>query len=424
MKAWLLSVFWLLWPVAAVCADATAITNARIYTLAGTNQPIERGSLLIENGRIAAVGSDIVLPADARRIDAAGGIVTPGLFAAASQLGLIENSSNDHSSDASLQSGGLGAGFDIQYAVNPNSLLIELARADGFTRAATLPGDSAVAPFGGLAALLRLGPGSDLLERPQSAVVARIGGPSADSAGGSRAAQWQLLSVALNQARHWTAPGEDAATGLDDLNSGALAAVLRGDIPLLLEVRRESDIRQAIRLKDEFDIGIVILGGSEAWRAADALAAAGIPVILDAAANLPGHVDEWGARGDAARLLQEAGVLVALYAGGALHYSLNAGLGARESAGLAVANGLPWIEALRALTVNPARIWQLDAAADGLVEGSAADLVVWDGDPLEPSSYPSHVFVGGREVSLETRQTRLRDRYLPAHRDAWPPAYH
>jgi imidazolonepropionase-like amidohydrolase len=96
----------------------------------------------------------------------------------------------------------------------------------------------------------------------------------------------------------------------------------------------------------------------------------------------------------------------------------------REAAGVAVANGLPWIAALRAITLGPARLWNIDDHYGQIVRGQDADLVIWDGDPLEPTSAPLAVFVRGKAVSIDTRQKVLRERYSPLHRqDPWPPAY-
>jgi imidazolonepropionase-like amidohydrolase len=400
-------------------AEVTVIRDARIYTMADGGQAETERTIVIRDGRIAAIGVDPEVPAGARLIEAAGRIVTPGLISAASQLGLTEFSNNDHSNDQQVSDGTLGPGFDIQYALNANSLLLQQARADGLTRAVSLPGVSNNAPFHGLGALLHLHEGPDILERAGLTVMATVGGPSAGAAGGSRAAQWMLLRNALDQARFWSPPEKKKmkALSLEDLNSRALNSVIEGDIPLLLDVRRESDIRQALKLNQDYGLHLILIGATEAWRVADKLAAANIPVILDAAADLPLSIDERGARADAASILHRAGVLIAFYPSGSLHYSLNAGLGARESAGLAVANGLPYEAGLRALTVNPAKIWGIDDHAGILVEGWDADLVIWDGDPLEPASAPEIVMVEGREVSLITRQTLLRDRYLRSATD-------
>ncbi|WP_293857791.1 amidohydrolase family protein [Sphingomonas sp. SCN 67-18] len=155
------------------------------------------------------------------------------------------------------------------------------------------------------------------------------------------------------------------------------------------------------------------------------LAAAAIPVVIDPESNLPYSFDELGARLDNPALLRKAGVTIAFsVAGGGLHLSYNAGLALREGAGIAVANGLPYAEALKAITLNPAAIWGIGDRFGTLTAGADADIVIWDGDPLEPSSAPAVLLVQGREVSLTTRQTELRDRYVPARaEDALPPGY-
>jgi imidazolonepropionase-like amidohydrolase len=155
------------------------------------------------------------------------------------------------------------------------------------------------------------------------------------------------------------------------------------------------------------------------------LAAHKVAVVVDPEADLPFDFDELGARADNAAILQRAGVTIAFtVSGNTIHLSHNAGEAVREAAGLAVANGLPYGEALKALTVNPARVFGIADHYGGLARGLDADLVIWNGDPLEPSSAPDLVMVRGSEASQVTRQTLLRDRYAPkAATIAWPPAY-
>lgn len=410
-------------------AETIAIVDAHAHTVSGA--PIEGATIVIEDGRIAAIGDDVDVPADARVIEAGGRTVTPGLLNAGTQLGLVEVSSAEDTVDHRVGEGPLGAAFDVQYALNPNSTLLPIARADGLTRALTVPTSTAGAPFNGMAALLVLREGPNVLARPRAAMVATVGGwdASAESVGGSRSAQWQLLRNALEEARHYrehrrdyeTAAGRDQL--LNRLDIEALQPVITGDMPLAIAASRESDIRQAVRLADDYDIRVVVTGGAEAWRAADLLAERRIPVVLNPFDNLPRTFDAVGARLDNAAILVDAGVLVAFSVDG-IHASHNAGSAIREAAGLAVANGLPWAEALRALTINPARIWGFDDRYGTLEDGKDADLVIWDGDPLEPGTRALQVFVQGEPVSMETRQTKLRDRYHPRHyQDDWPPAY-
>lgn len=406
-------------------AETIAIVGAKLYTMAG-DSPVENGTLVIQDGRIVAAGAGVDVPADARRIDGRGRSVTPAFINSATQLGLVEVSSVDATNDHAVGSGALGAAFDVQYALNPRSLPVRQAAADGLGRAVSFPTSSAGAPFNGFGALLRLG-GDPMLEKARLAMFAEVGGASAGRSGGSRSAQWQLIRQAIAEARTLragTKPGaaRDSPFSREDL--AALTGVADGTMPLVIDANRESDIRQAIALARGERIRVIVKGGIEAWRVAEELAAARIPVVLDPSVNLPLYFDELGARPDNAARLHRAGVLVAFRINLSVHATYNAGYGLREVAGLAVANGLDHGVALAALTANPARIWGVADRCGALAPGLDADVVVWDGDPLEPLSGIVAVFLRGREIAPDTRQQALRERYRPrAPPAALPPAY-
>lgn len=389
-------------------AENLAIVHAKAWTLTAPT-PVENATVVITDGKIVSVSPGGAAPSGAKVVDARGRPLTPGLIHPATHLGLLEVSLASDTVDTSTKATSLGADFDIQYGINANSALVELARADGLTRAITYPGHSGIPPFSGTGALLRLNESADIVERPGIGVFVVIGNHFAE-AGVSRAAQWELLRHALDDAKKAlaTAPGPTGRT----TEVLALEPVLAGKVPLAITTHRESDIRQAIRLAQDYPVHVVIIGASEAWRVAGELAAAKIPVIIDPQANLPNNFDELGARLDNAELLHRAGVTVATAVLSGIHQSYNAGESLREGAGLAVANGLPYIDALRSITAVPAQIWGLGARCGVIAPGYDADLVVWDGDPLEPTSAPVAVWVAGREVSLKTRQTELRDRYM------------
>lgn len=394
-------------------AETIAIVGATIDTATG-DRPIENGTLVMRDGRIVAVGANVEVPAGARRVDGKGRVVTPAFINSATQLGLTEVGSVSGTNDYSV-SEGLGAAFDIQYALNPNSMVIRQAEADGLGRAVVAPTSSAGAPFAGLGALLHLG-GADLLEQPRFAMFAEVGGQSSGRAGGSRSAQWQLIRAALEEARALRVPAKpggqrDSAFSRGDLE--ALRPVLQRTAPLVIEANRESDIRQAIAIARDLKIRVIVKGGLEAWRAADALATAGVSVVLDPSINLPLYFDEVGVRADNAALLQKAGVLVAFTVRFPIHATYNAGYALREVAGLAVANGMSHDAALAALTRNPALIWGVADRSGTLEPGYEADLVIWDGDPFEPLSGIVSVFLRGKEVTAPTRQRELRERYRP-----------
>jgi imidazolonepropionase-like amidohydrolase len=161
-------------------------------------------------------------------------------------------------------------------------------------------------------------------------------------------------------------------------------------------------------LAREYRIDVVIQGGIEAWKVADALARADVTVMLTPSANLPGSFDALGARLENAAMLAEAGVDVVIADMGEAHNVRNL----KQEAGIAVAYGLDPETALSALTLNVARAYGMDARYGSISRGKIANLVVWPGDPFELSNWPEHVWIRGRAVPMVSRQTLLRDRYL------------
>jgi imidazolonepropionase-like amidohydrolase len=283
------------------------------------------------------------------------------------------------------------------------------------THGIVVPSDSAVAPFAGSGAVINTGIGADLLEPAAVGTFAAVSGETNSGAGQSRSAEWTVLRQALAAAaslRSKNASAESLQDYLDRSDLEALRPVLSGAMPLVLRVKRESDIRQAVALGQDFGIRVILCEANEAWRVADLLAQHQIPVILEPTDNLPRRFDEIGARLDNAALLHRAGVPLGFFVGG-INMSHNVGIELRQAAGIAVANGLPWDAALAALTSGAARIWGLEDHAGALERGRRADLVVWSGDPLEVTTVPVAVLVDGRRVPLATRQTQLRDRYHP-----------
>ena len=422
----LLALLVLSWNSAA--AETVAIVHAKAWTLIeGSAGPIDDATIAIRDGRYESVIAGGAAPAGARVIDARGRIVTPGLMNADTHLGLVEVSSLDETRDYGVDSGALGAAFDVQYGLNANSVLLPGVLADGLTRAVTSPSAASDAALFGMGAVLRIAPGADLLDRAQSALYAGIGGGAAKKGGGSRSAQWQLLRNAFDEGRSYVpkAAAGPRAQLQNSINVAALHAALEKRMPLVLQVARESDIRQAVRLADDYRLPLIVLGGAEAWRCAELLAAHKAGVVIDPEADLPFNFDELGARADSAAILQRAGVAIAFtVSGNTIHLSHNAGEAVREAAGLSVANGLPYAEALKALTVNPARLFGIADHYGSMARGLDADLVIWSGDPLEPASAADVVLARGADASHVTRQTLLRDRDAPnAAAGALPPAY-
>ena len=411
-------------------AQTTAITGATVHT-AGPEGTLENATIIIDGGRIAAVGSGISVPADAELVDAAGKIVTPGLISPVGQIGLSEVGAVAGTNDGIQRGAQFAAGFDVADAYNPRSIVIAISRIDGITRAGITPragGSGGDGPsshvLSGLGSIVHLGDSPEYFVKRGAVVVANFGETGSNVAGGSRAAAVQILRTALddaidyrqNRAAYERGDWREYSVSETDLN--ALIRVLDGDAAMLFNVNRASDISVVLAIAETYRIRAIVAGGSEAWMVADHLAAANVPVILDGINNLPGNFDSINARLDSADILIEAGVTVAFGAAAQTHSARLL----TQSAGLAVANGLTWDQALEAITMAPARIYGIDALVGSIEPGKEADLVIWSGDPLELTSYPDQVYIQGNAISMESRQTLLRDRYLKTNTDK-PPSF-
>ncbi|MDH5455096.1 MAG: amidohydrolase family protein, partial [Gammaproteobacteria bacterium] len=274
----------------------------------------------------------------------------------------------------------------------------------------------------GLAAIVNLGD-DNVLDQRAAAMVVQLGEGGAMLSGGTRTAAWLTLRNSLNEALDYREHKGDFERGMrraylhsmTDLE--ALQGVINGNTPMIVSIDRASDIEVLIGLVREYGISAIIIGGSEAWMVADKLAAARIPVIVGPTANLPGSFDHINARLGTASILVKAGVKVAIADSDAqTHNARNI----TQSAGNAVAFGLDWDAALRAITLTPAEIFGMASMTGSLETGKAADVVIWPGDPLELTNYPDAVFINGKAVPMVSRQTLLRDRYLQTEK---PPAY-
>ena len=188
--------------------------------------------------------------------------------------------------------------------------------------------------------------------------------------------------------------------------------MIKGEIPLLVDARRAADIRQVIALKQRHpQLNIAITYATEGWRVAKELAENNIAVILNPEANLPFGFDQLGATLKNAGRLAAQGVKVSI---GMETHNIRL---ARQHAGNAVANGLSWEQGLAALTINVANLYGVDDKLGSLEVGKQADVVVWSGDPLEVTETAEHVIISGMPVKMESRQTKLRDRYLTLQSD-------
>ena len=399
----------------SVGAQTIAITGGRVFPVSGP--VIESGTVIITNGRITAVGSNVSIPAGAQRIDATGKWVTPGFINSSTQLGVIEVSQVNTTRDMTARGkDNIAAAFTVWEGLNPNSVMLAPARKEGITSFVVIPAGGLVS---GQAALLDVVPGTttDMIIKAPVAMVAEVGDPN--SAGvSSRGELIVKLRELLEDTKFFQTRREaferaqtrDFAASRLDLQ--AMIPVVEGKMPLLITVDRASDIDAAMRLARDFNLRIMIGGGAEAWMMADKLAAARIPVFTGAMNNIPGGFAALGQRQENAALLRKAGVQVALIgnAGGGDEEAFNV-RNLKQEAGNAVAYGMTWDDALRAVTLAPAEFFGVADRVGSLQAGRAANVVIWSGDPFEFTTRAERVFVRGREYTERTRQDLLTDRY-------------
>ncbi|UPT61218.1 MAG: amidohydrolase family protein [Hyphomonadaceae bacterium JAD_PAG50586_4] len=394
-------------------AQTVLINDGRVVTN-GAAGIIENGDVLLVDGRISAVGANIAAPRGARVVEARGAFVTPGAFAAMSELGLSEISGSGAPNDADVDGDLVAAAMDSAAAFNPTVTAVAVTRIEGVTRAAIAP-SSTNSMFGGRGALVSLDGQPDSVMRANAFMIVELGETGAARVGGSRAAMWPAFEAALRDAREYPTRYRSGQGGavLNEIDAQALQPFARGQGMFLVHVESAADIRRIIRYqRANPSLRFAIHGGAEAWQVADELAAARIPVIVDPLVNLPSSFERLSARLDNAALLNAAGVTIAIAPAPGSVDAHQARL-ALQLAGNAVANGLPWDAAFAAISRTPAEIFGVGGQLGRLERNYLADVVIWDGDPLQVTSAPTAVFIEGVEQPLVSRQTRLRDRYRP-----------
>lgn len=380
----------------AVNAQSLAIINATIHT--STEQGVLKGaSIVMDNGKITAINPAQVNADEI--IDANGKIVTPGFIASNNQLGLVEVGAVAGSRDAGDDKAGID--FDVSLAYNAHSSLIPYARKGGVTRDVITPygGDSI---FAGLASVVDLSGSLESDVQKQAALVVHLG----ERRKGSRAFTLQTLINKLDAHQTKLSKKDKKDDDKPSTEDKVMAKVLSGDMPLVISVSRAADIIELIKVKEQFGVNLVLSGAQDAVVVKEHIAKANIPVIISAMDNLPGSFDSLHANLNNAGLLEKAGVKVLLTVGGDASHNIYQ---LRFDAGNAVSYGMSQQGALKAVTSNVADVFGINA---GSIEvGKAADVVMWTNDPFEISSNVSRMFINGTEVSTQSRQDKLRDRY-------------
>ncbi|WWW35433.1 amidohydrolase family protein [Stenotrophomonas rhizophila] len=415
-RAWLGTTALLMLAALPVHAQDLLVRNATVHT-ASARGSLEHTDVLVQGGIIRAVGAGLVAPAGVSVVEAAGKPLTPALFGGITDIGIEEISGESATVDSTLKLDDqpLRPEFDVSLAFNPASVLIPVARLDGigFTALGANSGGGFIAGQGGV---MRLDGSADPIG--PLALYIRLGAAGAELTGNSRAAQWMLLEQMVSEARG-RVPADSPHALLTPAGRATLARYLAGQGRLVVQVDRAADIRQLLRWAGRENVKIAIAGGTEAWRPAPQLAQANVPVFVDALGNLPSSFDQLGATLENAARLRAAGVQVSFaQRDDASHNARKM----RQLAGNAVANGLPRQDGLAGLTRVPAQVLGVGDRIGSIEVGKLADLVLWEGDPLDVGHYAEQVWLGGRATPMRSRQTELRDRYMtPA--SAEPRAY-
>ncbi len=395
-----------------------AVRGGEVHTLAG--ESVANGTVLIEDGQITAVGTNVQIPAGAHVIDASGKHVYPGMFDAYTTLGLTEIRAVDVTSDI-RELGRYNPHLNAATAVHPASEHIPVARANGITHALSAPGGQG---FAGQATVVHLDGWTVeemMLRHSVGLVVAWPGLGGGGGRGGGRfsgsALPWderleqyeerlREMETWLNTARNY-ALAVEAGTARRDLRLEALIPAAGGELPVLISASAERDIRNAVEFGERNGLDVIITGGQRAWVVADLLAEKGVPVLLGPTQAMPPGADEsYDEAYSKAGKLHAAGVKFAF----ATFNSSNSRTLPYE-AGMAVGYGLPPEAALRAVTVNGAEILGLGDDLGTLEVGKLGNLIVTDGDPLEIQTRIEHLVINGREASTDNKHRSLYERY-------------
>ena len=404
-------------------AGTYAIRNARIITVTGP--VIENGTVVIANGKIAAVGASASVPSGAKVIEGKGLSVYPGMIDADTEIGLTEIGSVAGSVDTN-EIGDNNANIHVDVAIHPDSSHIAVTRVNGITTALTAPRGGLIA---GQSALLNLDgwtPREMVLKSPVAMHLNWPGGGRGRGEFGGFGQQRSVTELRREQDKQIESLKKilrDAAAYGDardarakdpglprqdvDLKLEALIPVVRGQMPVVINVSLERDIKAAIAFVGEMKLKAIISGGIEAYKVADQLKAKNIPVLVGPVLRMPVNEDDpYDAAFSNAGLLSKAGVKIAFQTNDSA-YSRNL----PYHAGMAAAFGLPKDEALKAVTIYPAEIFGVADRVGSIEQGKIANLIVTDGDPLEIRTQIKHVFINGRDIPLTSRHTELYEKY-------------
>ncbi|MDA9341316.1 amidohydrolase family protein [Gammaproteobacteria bacterium] len=381
----------------------------------GTGESAQIQDILISGNIISRVGNNLAVNGTTKIIELNGLPVTPGLISPTSNLGIVEINALDVTRDD--ESDLLKAGFSIFNAFNPHSTGIPWNRSNGVTSAITSPGSSSF-PLFGMASYFVLDGSLEIKGLKDVAMFGRMG-----SSYGSRAETLSMLESLLELGQQASSmPIEEVLEmrladqlELQTQDILALKRLVNDDLPFVLETNRAVDILQAIALKKKYGLNLILASVEEAPLVINQLKASNTPVIIDPMDNIPDSFDELGSSLMLGKILDEAGIKIMFSTQRSHNYHLM-----RQGSGNAVAYGMSYETAIQGMTQTVAETFKLGARGT-ITQGKIADIVVWNADPLEPSSFPEFVYIAGKFQDLSSRATRLTERYT--NKENKPSAY-
>ncbi|MDA9154120.1 amidohydrolase family protein [Gammaproteobacteria bacterium] len=381
----------------------------------GTGESAQIQDILISGNIISRVGNNLAVNGTTKIIELNGLPVTPGLISPTSNLGIVEINALDVTRDD--ESDLLKAGFSIFNAFNPHSTGIPWNRSNGVTSAITSPGSSSF-PLFGMASYFVLDGSLEIKGLKDVAMFGRMG-----SSYGSRAETLSMLESLLELGQQASSmPIEEVLEmrladqlELQTQDILALKRLVNNDLPFVLETNRAVDILQAIALKKKYGLNLILASVEEAPLVINQLKASNTPVIIDPMDNIPDSFDELGSSLMLGKILDEAGIKIMFSTQRSHNYHLM-----RQGSGNAVAYGMSYETAIQGMTQTVAETFKLGARGT-ITQGKIADIVVWNADPLEPSSFPEFVYIAGKVQDLSSRATRLTERYT--NKENKPSAY-
>jgi len=404
-------------------AQPIALVGATVHPV--SSPPLENATVLFSGGKITAIGKDVTIPDDAERIDVRGRHIYPGLIDAYSAIGLTEVGSVRGTNDVS-EVGRINPNVRAEVAVNAGSEIIPVTRANGITlalvapRGGTLSGRSALMMMDGWTweDMVLKAPVAMHLSWPRMTIVhAWWMSMSDEEQIKERDRSLEALRSAFRDARaYMKAKQAESQKGVPfhktDLRWEAMIPVFEKKLPLMVTANNIQEIQAAVAWAQQENLNVIILGGNDAWRATDLLAAADIPVIVQGIHELPSRHDEgYDTPFTLPRALHDAGIRYCIAGGGASNER-----NLPYQAATAAAYGLPKDEALKAVTLYPAQILGVADRVGSLEVGKDATLIVTTGDPLETASQVEREYIQGRDIDLTSRHTMLYDKYKTKYR--------